>query len=456
MDAFSNLGRVVATILLILVNGFFVAAEFALVKVRETQLHPLIRAGNRRARLGHRILGKVDPYLGACQLGITLASIALGILGEPAMEALLDPLIQALGIRAPEVRHAVAFSAGYAVITFLHIVVGEQAPKFLALKQALPMTLWASYPLHWFYVVSYPFIWVVNAASMWLLGRLGIEQHEVHGGQHSEEELRLMLHDRARSASEGGLGRNIALNAFDLRRRVVRDVMRPRNEIVALSTGATMQECLEVAERSRYSRFPLCEGGNLDQTAGVVHFKDLMAQRAEARMGSDLKGVARRLIYVPETARLERLLGLFLERRLHFAVVVDEYGGTAGVVTLENCLEELVGQIQDEHDQERPRMIQRSEHEWELDGSLPLHEAAALMGQPLSGEGVTTVGGWVMKRLGGFPKRGDVVASGRCELRIEELAGLRVTRLGLRRSPAPSGSDTALFSRGGSAGSGQH
>jgi CBS domain containing-hemolysin-like protein len=231
-------------------------------------------------------------------------------------------------------------------------------------------------------------------------------------------------------------GRDIVQNALDLRRRVVRDVMRPRQEILVLDTQASIAECLDVAEKSRYSRFPLCEGGDLDRTLGVVHFKDLFAQRLKVRTGADLLPAARKIVYVPETARLEKLLQLLLERKLHLAIVVDEYGSTVGLVTLENIIEELVGQIQDEFDQEKPLFTRSSETSWQVAGALPLHELEELVGLPLPAEDVTTTSGWVTQRLGGFPKVGDTLSVGNCDLRVEEMEGTRVARLAVtRRTP---------------------
>ena len=193
----------------------------------------------------------------------------------------------------------------------------------------------------------------------------------------------------------------------------------------------------EVAEKTRYSRFPLCEGGDLDRTLGVVHIKDLYALRIKAQTGRDLLPAARKLIYVPETARLEKLFQLFLDRKLHLAIVVDEYGGTVGMVTLENILEELVGQIQDEFDQEKPLLIRLEQGVWEVAGNLPLHELGELIGEPLVEEGITTTSGLVTHRLGGFPKVGDVLTIGRCELRVEEMDGPRVAKLKLTRLSEP-------------------
>jgi CBS domain containing-hemolysin-like protein len=190
---------------------------------------------------------------------------------------------------------------------------------------------------------------------------------------------------------------------------------------------------LDVAEKTRYSRFPLCESGDLDKTLGVIHIKDLHAMRLKARSGAELLPVARKLIYVPETAHLEKLLQLFLERKLHLAIVVDEYGGTVGMVTLENILEELVGQIQDEFDQEKPLRVRTSDTTWEVAGTLPLHEFAEILGEPLRQEGINTASGWVTHRLGGFPKAGDVLTVGAYELRVEEMEGMRVGRLKLSK-----------------------
>ena len=274
-------------------------------------------------------------------------------------------------------------------------------------------------------------------SARWLLARFGIDSLEAEGA-HSEEELRLMFMATSRENLGSDLSRELVLNALDLRRRVVADVMRPRREITALSTAATFAECLEVAEKSRYSRFPLCERGDLDRTLGVVHCKDLFALRDQAGTGADLAAHTRKLIYVPETARLEKLLQLFLDRKLHFALVVDEYGGTTGMVTLENVLEELVGQIQDEFDHEKPRLTRRGEDGWELDGALPLFELAELTGETLDVPDVATVSGWVTQQLGGFPKRNDHVRLGQFELTVEDLAGLRVSRLGLRKKLLPA------------------
>ena len=424
--------KILAVLALVALNGFFVAAEFALVKIRDTQLSPLIARGHRRAQMARHVVQNLDRYLSAAQLGITLASLALGWVGEPVFSTLLAPLMDWAGITSEEARKTIAVVVGFTAITFLHITAGEQAPKWMAIQNPLPTSLWVAHPMFLFCRIAYPFIWVLNQSSLWMLRRAGIEPASEGEVIHSEEELRLLLAAGQKDSAKAP-GRDIVLNALDLRRRVARDVMRPRQEIVTLSTTASMAECLDVAEKTRFSRLPLCEGGDVDKSLGVVHFKDLYAMRLKARSGADLLPVARKIVYVPETARLETLLHKFLDRKLHLAIVVDEYGGTVGMLTLENIIEELVGQIQDEFDQEKPLFSKVGEQTWEVQGTLPVRDLEELAGEPLGEEGVTTASGWVTRRLGGFPKAGDVIALSNCELRVEELDDTRVARLRLRK-----------------------
>ncbi len=427
--AILNALKLLAVLLLVLLNGFFVAAEFALVRIRETQLDELVAQNRPGARMARHIVRHLNTYLSATQLGITMASLGLGWLGEPVFAALLSPVLGAVGLHAPVWVHSISFAFGFTALTFLHITAGELAPKWLTIQKPLSVALVASRPLHWFYLAFYPFNRLLNHAARWLLRKFGIEPDGQAEGLHSEEELRLVIG----AAHTAGGGRNLLLNALDLRRRVAREVMQPRHELTVFASEASIPDCLRVAERTRYSRFPICTGGDLDQTLGVIHVKDLFAWRHKARTARDLLPVARKLIYVPETARLEPLLQRFLDRKLHFAVVVDEYGGTLGVVTLENVIEELVGQIQDEFDQEKPELQSLGEQVWEAAGTLPIHELEKIVGEVPHDETVATVSGWLTQKLEGFPQAGDTLTVGRCQLVIEEVDGPRVARLKITR-----------------------
>lgn len=440
--ALSDLTRLLGVFALVLLNGFFVAAELALVRVRDTQIETLVLKGHRRAKVVRRLIQNLDATISAIQFGVTLASLGLGILVEPVFDSMLGPLFDWLGVVSTPLRHTIAILTGFLINAFLLIVIGELTPKAIAIRKTLRVALWTSQPLAWFAWVTYPFVWLLNHSAQWLLQQFGIRSASEAERAHSEEELRLLITSAQRQSGATRLGRDIVLNALDLRQRIVREVMRPRQEIVGLDTEASIAECLDVAEKSRYSRFPLCEAGNLDKTLGVVHIKDLFAMRLKARTGADLGGVARKIIYAPETARLEKLLQLFLDRKLHLAIVVDEYGGTVGMVTLENILEELVGQIQDEFDQEKPLLAKTGAQTWDLAGALPLHELSELVQEPLQEEGITTVSGWVTHRLGGFPKPGDVLTLGNYELRVEDTEGMRVAKLKLTKLPERDGAAT--------------
>ena len=435
--------KVLALLALVVLNGFFVAAELALVRIRDTQLEALVAKGNRRAKMARHIVTHIDAYISTTQFGITLASLGLGVAVEPVFRDLLAPLFAVLKITTEHVQSGIAIGVGFFVNCYLLIVVGELVPKAIAIRRTLATAMWVASPLNWFYRISYPFIWLLHRSSQFVLRRLGFSTEEFHS-VHSEEELRLVLSAAQSAAGGTAVGRNIVLNALDLRHRTAREVMRPRHEITAFNTNSTIAECLAVAEKTRYSRFPICEAGDLDKTPGVIHIKDLYAQRDKARTAAELLPMARKLIYVPETARLEKMLQLFLERKSHIAVIVDEYGGTTGIVTLENVLEALVGQIQDEFDSEKSELVRISENVWEAAGTLPLHELEKIIGMVEHDEGIATASGWLTQRLGGFPKAGDALTVGVCELRVEEMDGRRVSRLRLTRRLLPTQSGNGI------------
>jgi CBS domain containing-hemolysin-like protein len=422
--------KILAVLALVLLNAFFVAAELALVRIRDSQLASLAAKGNRRAQTARHIIAHIDSYISATQLGITLVSIGLGVAVEPVFRDLLDPLFAKIGLTSETLEHNISLGIGFFVNCFLLIVAGELVPKAIAIRRTLQTALWVASPLNWFYRISYPFIWLLHWSSQKIVQQLGIAVDGSQSGQ-SEEELRVVL-----AAAQGSADRrNLILNALDLRHRTAREVMRPRNEITAFDSAAPIADCIALAEKTRYSRFPICDDGDLDKARGVIHIKDLYALRDKARTAADLLPVARKLICVPESARLEKLLQRFLEKKSHFALVVDEFGGTLGVITLENAIEALVGQIQDEFDSEKLELTRAGENIWEAMGTLALHELEKIIGAVPHEDSVATVNGWVTQSLGGFPKMGDVFQANAFELRVEEMDGPRVARLKISRRP---------------------
>lgn len=426
-DALTGIGlKILGVLLLVLLNAFFVGAELALVRIRETQLASLAERGNRRARRAQHIVRHIDAYIGATQFGITLASMGLGVVVEPVFHELLDPLFPLIGIEHEGTQRTITILTGFLVNCYLLIVAGELVPKAIAIRRTLPTVLWVATPLEIFYRISYPFIWVLHRSSQIVMEWLGFD--DGHGEDaHSEEEVRFVVATAQNSTDR----RDLILNALDLRHRTAREVMRPRNEIYFFDSTATLSECIEIAEKSRYSRFPICVEGDLEQMLGVIHIKDVYPALHDhhVRLAADLAGRTRNILFVPETASLEKLLRLFLDRKLHFGVVVDEFGGTMGIVTLENVLEAIVGQIQDEFDAEATQFIRQSENIWEVAGTLPLRDLEKIIGEVPHDENTTTASGWVTEKLGGFPKLGDVVTHEQFELRVEAMEGTRVAKL---------------------------
>ena len=420
-------------VLLVALNGFFVAAEFALVKIRGSQLETLAAEGNKRALAGQYVIGNLDAYLSACQLGITLASLGLGWVGEPFLAQMLQPIFAILHIQSPAIITSISFTIAFSVITFLHIVLGEQAPKILAIRKPLPATLWVSGPLRFFYAIFSPAIWFLNASSNWVLKNIMRLQPAKEGElSHSEEELRLILDESEKSDEVSTLGRDILVNALDMRRRVVRDIMTPRGEVVSLDLEDSFEENVTKALESRHTRFPLCRG-HLDNTVGLIHIKELVPMMRDPQ--PDLLRIRRDVLNVPEMMQLEKLLNMFLTKHAHLAVVVDEYGGTVGMVTLENVLEELVGDIQDEFDTEKAEFREINENEFTVEGAVGLYELQDMADLTLESADVSTIGGYVTHLLGHLPKQGEQVQIEEYLVTITKSDGRRVEQLHFKKLP---------------------
>src|SRR6266496_4273150 len=342
------IGKLAVIAALVALNGFFVACEFSIVKVRESQLDTLAEEGNTRARFAKYVRGHLDAYLSATQLGITLASLALGWIGEQFLVNILEPFFALARIHSHVFTTSISVALAFVGITFLHIVFGELGPKYTAIANPLSVTLRLVRPLGAFYVVFKPAIWLLHKSSNFLLQTV-LRRQPVPATElaHTEEELRLILEQSEKSKEVSSLGRSLLMNVLDLRDRVVRDIMTPRGEIVYLDLEDDFETNAKKAIESRHTRFPLCRE-NLDNTDGLVHMKELLPMMRDPQ--PDLMKIKRDLIPVPEMMPLEKLLKLFLSKQAHLALVVDEFGGTVGMVTLENVLEELVGDIQDEFD----------------------------------------------------------------------------------------------------------
>jgi len=423
--------KLAVVIALVLLNAFFVVAEFALVKIRDSQLNTLAAEGIKRAALVKQVKNNLNAYLSACQVGITAASLGLGWLGEPFLARMLQPFFVLAGIESSAVIKSISFALAFSAITFLHIVLGEQAPKILAIRKAMAAALFVSAPLRLFYAIFKPAISFLNAASNWVLSHL-LHVEPIAEGElaHSEEELRLIVRESEKSAEVTPLGRELVFNVLDLRDRVVRDIMTPRGEIVYLDLEDDFETNVKKAIDSKHTRFPLCRE-NLDNTVGLIHIKELLPMMRDPH--PDLLKIKRDLIPVPEMMPLEKLLKLFLSKHAHLALVVDEFGGTVGMVTMENVLEELVGDIQDEFDFEKEEFRKINANEFSVDGSLGLYELNDLAKLDLESADVSTIGGYVTHLLGHLPKTGEQVKIDDYLVTVSQADNRRVKQLHFKK-----------------------
>src|SRR6266404_5783819 len=412
-------------------NGFFVACEFAIIKVRASQLDELAEEGNPRARLVKYIRSNLDSYLSATQLGITLASLALGWLGEDFLAHLIEPFFALANIHSHALATGVSVTFAFIGITFMHIVFGELAPKYTAIANPLTVSLRLVRPLGVFYFLFKPAIWTLHKSSNFLLRGL-FRMKPVAGTElaHSEEELRLILEQSEKSKEVSPLGRKLVLNVLDLRERVVRDIMTPRGEVVYLDLEDDFETNAKKAIASKHTRFPLCRE-NLDNTVGLIHIKDLVTMMNDP--SPDFMRIKRELVPVPEMMQLEKLLTLFLSKHAHLAIVVDEFGGTVGMVTLEDVLEELVGDIQDEFDAEKEEFRKINATEFTVDGTLGLYELNDLAKLELESPDVSTIGGYVTHLLGHLPKQGEQVKIDNYCVTVTQADSRRILQLHFQR-----------------------
>ncbi len=423
--------NILIVVVVVLLNGFFVAAEFAIVKVRNTQIDPLAEKGNRRAAVAKEIVEHMDAYLSATQLGITMTSLALGWIGEPLVADMLRPFFAMFGFTDESVINAIAIAVGFAAITFLHITLGEQAPKWLAIQKARGTTLFISFPLKIFFTIFKPIIIAINAFSNTLLRIVGLGVVSATELGHSQEELRLLL---AQDKQASARSKDIVLNALDFRRKQARHVMVSRKEIVALSLSAPVKENVEIMRTNKYSRYPVFKD-TIDNIIGVIHTKDVF--RAERHLKPDFKleAVLREAMVLAETASLERVLETMLQKKTHLVVLADEFGGTAGIITMENVLEELVGNIQDEFDKEAPEIVKVNESEYLVHANVTTTDIERMLSQELSPKDILSIGAYVIEHLGHIPRKGERFRVDGTEFIVESTRDRVIETIRIRKVP---------------------
>jgi len=419
-------------LLLVFLNGFFVAAEFAVIKVRATRIQQLKEEGNPRAVAAHEVVTHLGEHMSAVQLGITLTSLGLGWVGEPAVADLLAIPLGALGFASPWLLHTVAFVIAFMLVTTLHIVLGELVPKAMAITEPEKLALALSPSLHRFYRIFRGPVWVLNKVATGTMRWLGVKPVSDQEMAHSEDELRMLVSASARGGYLDETERTLLDNVFDFSERVAREVMVPRNEMQCLFVEDPFAESLALALEAGYTRYPVCEADK-DHVLGMIHLRDLFGRGQAVR---DIKQVMRPILVVPETVSISRLLKEFQRQRSQIAILVDEYGGTAGLATLEDLVEEIVGEIQDEFDDEQPEVTTIGPDAFEVDGAMLLEEAEAQLGLRIGdaeSEGVDTIGGFVLSSLAARPQVGQEIPTGAHTLEVAEVEGYRITKLRVTR-----------------------
>ena len=438
--------RLGVVLLLVALNAFFVAAEFSLVAVRRSRIDEMAEAGDNGARKVQKALLHLDRYIAGTQLGITIASLALGWVGEPAMAVLLDHFFGLFGLppAAAGVHTGVALAISFFFLTFLHIVLGELAPKSLALVNPEAVSKFVSTPLSVFSRVMAPMIWLFNGAANSFLRLFGVSPaSEVQS--HSPDELRLLvMQERAHGTLDESDSAMLA-GVFDFHEKKARDVMRPRTEIVALDIESTEQEVWAIIREERYSRYPVYRD-SVDNLVGVFLAKDLWLNQSAKPF--TLAEFTREPLYVPDSRPAEKVLDDLRRTRAHMAVVLDEYGGTAGIITMEDLIEEVIGDIADEYDMAARSAIE-SNGVLELDGTMSLIDVRSDHRVQIPEGDWTTLGGYAFAKLGRLPRMGDRVAVPGGELEVIAMDGRRIAALRVHRAhPTPPGPSSATTSPG--------
>lgn len=411
--------KIALALLLVVLNGIFVAAEFAFVKVRPTRLAQLAEEGNRQAILAKACIDKLDAYLSVSQLGITLSSLGLGWLGEPAVAALLTPVLFKWGLMSPALVHTISFVVSFGLITFLHVVFGELAPKSLAIQRAELLSLWLALPMRLFYTLFYPAVVLLNGTATQTMRLMGITMSSEAEMAHSGEELRMIIAESYRGGQINENEQELLQNVFLFEESTAEEIMVPRTEVVFLDTRLELEDNIELARRTQHTRYPLCEGSP-DRVIGLIHIKDLLYMESSV---PSIQDISREVMFVPETMPLDRLLTEFQKRHQHLAVVIDEYGGTSGIVTMDNVLEVLVGDIQDEFDYEEPEVVRQADGTYLVSGRMNIDDAAARFHFAVSDdETYNTLAGFILERLGRYPQTGDCISVENSRLEVAEMA----------------------------------
>ena len=432
LDIVTIIINIIAVFILVALNGFFVAAEFSMVKIRLGRLETLMKEGNSSAEYAHAVASELDKYLSACQFGITLASLGLGWIGEPAVANMIRPLLTGFGI-AEDAISTIAFILAFSIITALHIVLGELVPKTLSIQMAEKATLFTALPLIIFYKIMFPFIWVLNTISNSIIKFMGINTELAHEAAHSDEELRHLVEESHKSGLIDQMEMTLVDNVFDFVNHTAREIMIPRTEMVCLYSTNTFEQNLSIALSEQLTRYPVCSPDK-DNIIGFIHIKDILNILAKNQT-KNLLNIIRPLNTVPETIPITELLKQMQRSGSQIVLLIDEYGGTAGIVTLEDIIEEVFGEIQDEFDEERPPVEILDNDRYSVAGLVLVDDINDLLGTDIKTESADTIAGWLYCQLGIDPVPGQSFEYGGYLFKVDEVVNLRIVRISIEKLP---------------------
>lgn len=406
--------------ILILLTAFFVASEFAIVKVRKTRIDQLIKEGNKKALAAKEVIMNLDGYLSAVQLGITITALGLGWLGEPTVEHLLHPIFLQLNLNEA-IAKTLSFIIAFSLITFFHVVLGELAPKTLAIQKAEAIALFTARSLIWFYKLMFPFIWALNHSARLFIHLFGLKSANEHEVAHSEEELRLILTESFKRGQINQAEYKYVNNIFEFDERIAREIMVPRMEVVGIYKEDSFTDNLNLMLKERYTRYPVFDEDK-DHITGMIHIKEILSVYVEKQGREEsIEPFIRPVIHVIDTIPIYDLLVKMQKSHIHLAVLIDEYGGTSGIVTVEDILEEIVGEIQDEFDQnEKPLVEVINPNQYILDGKVLVSEVNDLFSLEIRHEDVDTIGGWILTDHMDI-KEGDMIQVEDTEFKVIEM-----------------------------------
>lgn len=413
---------------LVLLNGFFVLSEFSIVKVRRSRLEELVKNGRRNARLALEMTGKLDSYLSATQLGITLSSLALGWIGEPAVARLLEKVFGGLFGSNTVLLHSASFAIAFTFITLLHVVAGELIPKSIAIARSESSALAVARPLHGFWILFYPLIKLFDKLAAFFLARMGIKPASESESAHSEEELKFIAGESFKGGFIDSVEEEIIKNAVDFSDTTAKEIMTPRRDIICLKAENSYEENIQIVRTTRHTRYPYCRGGK-DMIIGMIHIRDLLENELSENPSHDLSHLVREMIIVPEMASIADILAKMNRQQIHTALVIDEYGGTAGLLTMEDIIEEVMGDISDEHDLKTEEYKKLDDKTYVFDAMIDLDDAGEEQGVDYEECEQVTLGGYVFSLLGRLPAVGDKVEDAFCSYEVLETDGPRIKKI---------------------------